>query len=91
MRAGLHGGRAHGKPSRGRAESTTPERRGSVGPVDACPDPSALEAFGQGTLDAAAREALEVHLDRCSACATLLAQLTQIYGSALATGSRAEP
>ena len=90
MRAGLHGGRAHGKPSRGRAESTTPERRGSVGPVDACPDPSALEAFGQGTLDAAAREALEVHLDRCSACATLLAQLTQIYGSALATGSRAD-
>jgi hypothetical protein len=58
--------------------------------VDACPDPSALEAFGQGSLGAAAREALEVHLDRCSACATLLAQLTQIYGSALSPASRAD-
>ncbi len=50
--------------------------------VTACPDPSVLEAFGQGTLDPASRDALDVHLDRCSACASVVAQLTELFGSA---------
>jgi tetratricopeptide (TPR) repeat protein/tRNA A-37 threonylcarbamoyl transferase component Bud32 len=57
--------------------------------VSGCPDPSVLEAFGQGTLDAASRDALDVHLDRCSACAAVVVQLAQMYGSpSMGMGSR---
>ena len=49
--------------------------------MSGCPDPSVLEAFGRGTLDPARRDALDIHLDRCSACAALVVQLAQMFGA----------
>lgn len=40
-----------------------------------CPDDNTLAALADGALDADARAALEQHLDRCVACAELLAEL----------------
>ena len=47
-----------------------------------CPDPSVLEAFVQGTLDAGARAQLEGHLDGCRDCSQTIAELVRLYGSA---------
>ncbi len=49
--------------------------------ASACPDPSALEAFGRGGLDAATRARIELHLDGCSGCAGTLATLLRLFAS----------
>jgi eukaryotic-like serine/threonine-protein kinase len=53
--------------------------------VTRCPDPSVLEGFLQGTLDAARRDQLELHLDRCSQCAATVAELARVYGTVSAS------
>ncbi|MBX7082418.1 MAG: protein kinase [Nannocystaceae bacterium] len=45
-----------------------------------CPDPSQLEAFALGRLPERDRAALELHIDRCSACATTLVELARMFG-----------
>ncbi len=58
--------------------------------MTACPDPSVLEAFIGGKLADAERLVLEGHLDGCSACATVLAELARMYGDP-STGSIVSP
>ncbi|MFO0637548.1 MAG: protein kinase, partial [Nannocystaceae bacterium] len=45
-----------------------------------CPDPSQLEAFALGRLPERDRAALELHIDRCSSCATTLVELARMFG-----------
>ncbi len=44
-----------------------------------CPDEERIAAFSQGRLDAAERGAVESHLDGCSACSRVVADLVRIF------------
>ncbi len=51
--------------------------------VDGCPDSGILDAAARGALSPADRVALDHHLDGCSSCAEVLAELVLVFGSAM--------
>ena len=50
----------------------------------ACPDPETLSAFAEGTLASKKRNAVQIHLDECHACAQLCDRLKDFGASSVA-------